>query len=246
MNLLINETSRLSQLTPAGLEKFTASMAESGIRFYDLQKEIISKIDTMDTGLPTLEGITWYRTTHGLASIMADQYNTTVDIAAGVISALSPRMFWTRNKAMAYFVFANLDSIDGMSALDGAKTFGQGLYSNFAMAIKIARGESIADTLTGTKRRSFYNNIVDPDQGDSVTIDTWMVRAIMNTTELSLTDATKLLRKNATALGGTGVGYYALAESCRTVAKSYHLRPCQVQALYWVAVSGSKDGGFGE
>jgi hypothetical protein len=112
-----------------------------------------------------------------------------------------------------------------------------GFYSNFAMAIKIARGEDISNTLSGTKRRSFYNNIVNPTVGDSVTVDTWMARAIMNTNGMDLKTASEFLRKNRVALGGTGVGYYLIAESVREVAKRLNMLPHEVQAAYWVSVS---------
>lgn len=241
--MLINEISRLSQLTPAGLDKLANGMAEHGILFRKLEIEISSRIKSLsDTDVS--DGMEWYRQANGFALELAGTYNTTPEIASAILSALSPRMPWLRNKTVARYVLQNLASVDGMDPIEAAKTFGKGLYSNFAMAVKIARGEDIANTLTGTKRRSFYNNIVSPDNGDSVTIDTWMVRALMNTVPtLNLDAATKLLKKNETALGGTGMGYYALAESCRTVAEKMSITPCQVQALYWIAVSGSANGG---
>lgn len=241
--MLINETSRIVQLTPAGLTKLAAGMAENNVMFRTLEIEISDRIASLsDTDVS--EGMEWYRQANAFATELASEFNTTVEIASAILSALSPRMPWLRNKSVARFVLENLESVSDLSPLDAAKDFGKGLYSNFAMAIKIARGESIADTLTGTKRRSFYNNIVSPDNGDSVTIDTWMVRALMNTNPtLTLESATKLLSKNETALGGTGMGYYALAEACRTVAGNMGIAPCQVQALYWIAVSGSANGG---
>jgi hypothetical protein len=240
--MLVNETSRLTQLTPAGLAKFNASMVDAGISIDALVSEVSTRID----GLPVMdavEGAGWYRNAHRFAEILADEFDTTVEIVSAVISALSQRMPWLRNKSVAHYVFANLSEVAELSAIDAAKAFGKGLYSNFAMAVQIARGEDIANTLSGTKRRSFYNNIVSPDNGDSVTIDTWMVRALMNISTMTLDEGGKFLRKNETALGGTGVGYYALAEACRIVAEEFQLMPCQIQALYWIAVSGSANGG---
>lgn len=240
--MMINETSRLTQLTPAGLAKFNASMTDAGISIDALVSEITSRINAL-SDTDAVEGSGWYRDANRFAAILADEFDTTVEIASAVISALSPRMPWLRNKSVAHYVLANLSEVSELSALDAAKAFGKGLYSNFAMAIAIARGGDIANTLSGTKRRSFYNNIVSPDKGDSVTIDTWMVRALMNVTGMTLDEGSKFLRKNETALGGTGAGYYAIAEACRMVAEDFQLMPCQIQALYWIAVSGSANGG---
>jgi hypothetical protein len=238
--MLINETSRLSQLTPAGLAKFNASMAEAGIGIDALVSEITTRVESMPC---MVDGAGWYRNAHRFAELLADELNTTVEIVSAVISSLSPRMPWLRNMRAASDVLASLSSFDSLSATEAASAMGLGIISNFAMAVKVARGEDIANTLTGTKRRSFYNNIVSPDNGDSVTIDTWMVRALMNVSAMTLNEGNKFLLKNRAALGGTGVGYYALAEACRSVAKELCLAPCQIQALYWCSVSGSADGG---
>lgn len=240
--MLVNETSRLSQLTEPGLTKLAEAMNESNLFFYAITKEIEDKINA----LPVAElysAARWYVNAHQFAAELAEEFDTTIEVTAGVIAAISPRMAWLRNKAMARKVFEKLSSVETLSPLDAAKSFHAGLYSNFAMAVKIARGEDIANVLTGTKRRSFYNNIVSPSNGDSVTVDTWMVRAIMNTTGMALKPASDLLRKNQIALGGTGIGYYVIAECVRNVAKRMSLIPCQVQAVYWVSVSGSENGG---
>lgn len=241
--MLVNETSRLSQLTPAGITKLSATLAENGLMFSVAVREITETIKNMPVELiaPSME---WYADANNFACILADTYGVTVEIAAAVISAVSPRMPWLRNKSIAEQIlnrFRNFDS--ELSAEEIAERFKFGLNANVAMAVKIARGESVADTLTGTKRRSFYNNIVSPYNGDSVTVDTWMARVIMRTTSFDLKTSSDLLRANRIALGGTGVGYFLIAEACRTVAKEMKLYPSQIQALYWTAVSGSTDGG---
>jgi hypothetical protein len=241
--MLINETSRISQLTPAGVAKLSAAMLDNAINLDVLTREISETVFTM----PSDEfdaAIEWYTDANRFAGYLAGIYNTTVEIAAGILSAVSPRMPWLRNKSVAAAILAKFNNYAELSATDAAKEIGLALSANVSMAVKIARGEDIANTLTGTKRRSFYNNIVAPGMGDSVTVDTWMVRAFMRTNpELTLKTATDLLSKNEKALGGTGVGYYVLAEAVRNSAKEYGLNPCQIQSAYWVSVSGGMDGG---
>lgn len=239
---MISEVSRLSQLSSDKLTVLSAGMAEHGLMFSAITAEIRDAINGLseDKIEPAAE---WYRNANGFALELAGTYDVSVEIAAGVISAVSPRMPWLRNKNVAREILKSFRNYSHLSAEDAAKEMSLGLNVNIAMAIKIARGESISDTLTGTKRRSFYNNIVSPIKGDSVTVDTWMVRAIMNTTGFSLKFASDLLRINRTTLKGTGVGYFVIAEAVRNVAKEMMLRPSQIQALYWVAISGSVDGG---
>lgn len=239
---MLNETSRLSQLTPAGLTKLSAILADNGLMFSVTVREITETIDSMPTELiaPSME---WYAEANNFAQELAAIFEVTPEVAAGIISAVSPRMPWLRNKAVAAQILRVFRDFDHLSAEDAAKEIGLGLSTNVTMAVKIARGEDIAEVLTGTKRRSFYNNIVSPFSGDSVTVDTWMARVIMRTADFDLKTASDFLRVSRIALGGTGVGYYLIAEACREVAKSMKLYPSQVQALYWSAVSGSTDGG---
>lgn len=240
--MLINETSRLSQLTPAGLTKLSATLADNGIMFSTVQNEIRATIENMPEELiaPSME---WYRAANGFAHELAGTYDVSVEIASAVISAVSPRMPWLRNKAVARGILRDFRKYESLSATDAAKEIGLGLSVNVSMAVKVARGEDISETLTGTKRRSFYNNIVSPINGDSVTVDTWMARTLMRPYGFTLKTASELLRVNRIALGGTGAGYYVIAEACRTLATEMKLYPSQIQALYWVAVSESVNGG---
>lgn len=245
--MLINETSRLSQLTDAGKTKYYNLMGEHKISNPRLFNEIVDRINTLSEA-DKVAAHGWYSDANLFAFDLSDAYNVSVQQASGVIAAVSPRMPWLRNKSVAEKVLATFRNYSELSATEAATAMGLGLVSNFTMAVKIARGEAIADILTGTKRRSFYNNIVSPFGSDSVTIDTWMVRAFMNTSDVSLKDATAFLRKSETALGGTGFGYFALAEVCRYVAMGQRvfngpLTGAQVQSLYWVAVSGDVNGG---
>jgi hypothetical protein len=127
-----------------------------------------------------------------------------------------------------------------------ARKMGGGLVrNNLSPAMEIARGGSIDEHLTGVKRRSFFNNMIDPEGSTDITVDTWMLRAPMNSTNrkdgLSLTDAGKFLNDSEKITKG-GAGYVSISEAVNTVAKERGLKPHEVQAAYWIAVSGSKNG----
>lgn len=239
---MLFELSRGSQLTDAGKDMRNAVLDNLSLSEFEIANHIEATVKAMpDADFDA--AIAWYADAHAFAVWLADTFDTSVEIGAGVISAISPRMPWLRNKITATSVFQLLPSVAELNPLDAAKAMGLGFSSNFAMAIQIARGEDIAETLSGVKRRSFFNNIAYPHAGDSVTIDTWMVRVFMTLAGLDLTTATKVLSKHAKALGGTGVGYFVLADACRNVGVHMGILPHQVQAAYWCSVSGSINGG---
>lgn len=209
--------------------------------FSKMAEEITAKIHNMDPAEAARAG-SWYFEANAFARSLAEKYSTTVEIAAGVISAVSPRMPWLRNKTVADAVLREYAKYSDLSAKDAAKQIGMALSANVAMAITIARGADIETTLTGIKRRSFFNNIIDPSNSDSVTVDTWMLMAFVNTTGTDKATALKYITACETSLKGTGAGYYVISDTVRTVAKSMNLMPHQVQAIYWTAVSGSFDG----
>lgn len=216
--------------------------AEYGVTTADLAEQIAQTVNAMDVA-DAIKAGNWYFDAHAFATELAAKYNTTVEITAGIIAAVSPRMPWLRNKYVADAILAGMGKVASLSALDAAKALKLGLGANVAMAIKIARGAKISETLTGIKRRSFYNNIVAPHNTDSVTVDTWMMLAYCNITATDKAKALDFIRANEKALGGTGAGYFMIADAVRIVAKEMNLMPHQVQAAYWVAVSGDYNGG---
>jgi hypothetical protein len=180
----------------------------------------------------------WYREAHIFSQYLATTYDTTLEIAAGVISALSPRERWERNKRYAETVLDRRNELESLSAENAAEILRMTMRSNVVMAVLISRGSDIDSTLTGTKRRSFYNNIIAPDSSDSVTVDTWMQRAVMILTGWTLKETNSFVVASRTMTGGTGVGYIAIAEAARLAASRLNVIPLKVQALYWIAVRG--------
>lgn len=239
----INEFSRFDQLVGNGHEIVATAMADYSVDFYAVVDEIEATLSNSVIGFNNPDAL-WYLHANAFAHQLANKYNTTFTVAAGIISAVSPRMPWLRNKRVAESILIGFKEYDYLPALDAAKAMGLGMSANVAMAIKIARGESISDTLTGTKRRSFYNNIVEPLTGiDSVTVDTWMLNAFVTSCGITKKDAENFARANYRALGGTGAGYYVMAEAVRMVAQAHDVPANFVQAAYWCQVAGSADGG---
>ena len=124
----------------------------------------------------TLEqGKAWYPEENRRARNRASAYGCTVEEAAGVESATSPRCSYAINQRVTDEI---LDSVPRLRGHDGQAVLaraGGGVMGGFRDdGVTIACGGDIAGTLTGPKRQSFFNNIMWPGKTDDVTVDTWM------------------------------------------------------------------------
>jgi hypothetical protein len=101
------------------------------------------------------------------------------------------------------------------------------MVGNFAKAIEISRGKNPnnPEVLSGSKVRSFWDNIVNPGTSRSVTIDTHMLRAMLNKPNMTEKQAQHLI---------SGPGRYeVLAQSVRVAARKAGVTPNQLQAIVW-------------
>lgn len=238
---MINEISRLSQLDGKRRDILAKYLANNGFQFSHITADIRIVIKGMDS-VTAAKSAGWYFEANAFAAEMAAKHNVSIEVAAGIISAVSPRMPWLRNKKVADIILSEFRNYGSLSAIDAAKEIGQALSANVALAVRIARGEDIANVLTGIKRQSFYNNIVSPHNGDSVTVDTWMINSLVRVYGLAKKEAEKVIRASETAMGGTGIGYFLIAEAVRNVAKEMEMHAHQIQAMYWVALAGNHNG----
>jgi hypothetical protein len=237
----ITAGTRFDGFTQAQLVKIVKNDETFGASMVKMVDEITGQIDNMDAATAARAGA-WYFEANAFARELSERHNVSVEIAAGVISAVSPRMPWLRNKTVADAVLGSFRQYGKLSAMDAAKEIGMALSANVCMAVRIARGEDIETTLTGIKRRSFYNNIVAPMTSDAVTVDTWVMVAFCNTTGTDKATALRYITACEKGLDGAGAGYVVISEAVREVASAKGLMPHAVQALYWVSVSGSFDG----
>lgn len=103
---------------------------------------------------------TWYVEAQEYARDLAIKYEVTLDVAAGVIAAFSPRTRWVENVRNAD-LFLNGDPVPTLG-------------NNIRMAEAVVREQNI-EALRGRKTNSFAYNIAG--NMDVVTIDVWMIRA---------------------------------------------------------------------
>jgi hypothetical protein len=125
-------------------------------------ERLVAHFEEADVETEQLGG-RWYRESQRVARRLSRKHGTTIACAAGVIAALSPRIRWASNVALADAVLAGHE-VTGV--------FGR----NLEKARRIAAGERPLTVLGGDKVRAFYRAIMGDE--DSVVIDVWMCRAV--------------------------------------------------------------------
>jgi hypothetical protein len=157
------------------------------------------------------DGILWYAGAHALAVTLARSAGHETLRAAGVISALSPRMPWERNQKLAI------------------RTYAEGGISNGALGVSVRkadaiyRGASVLDTLKAPKTKAFAVIIADPTNTYDVVID----RHAMSIAHGR--------RVNNDEMAAPKRRYQTYADAYRKAAAEIGITPSQMQAITWVA-----------
>jgi len=110
-------------------------------------------------------GKLWYPTAREHAVIIG---GGDAEKGAGILAALSPRTDWDANLQGAYHIAHT--GTAWLAEHDTLKGAGQ-TSDNNAKALRILNGEHPLKVLGGHKVRSFYNNILNPDDPSHITID---------------------------------------------------------------------------
>lgn len=169
-----------------------------------------------------LSGMTWYSEAQAYAKHLSIVYDTTPEIAAAVISALSPNNKWERNKVDAAAIFA---AVETSTPVESVKVCTYD--ANKRKAYDIACGKLVIDK-SSPKTFAFAQNVGNL-AADFVTIDKWHLRAC-RTTAVSP-------RKVSTTC--TAKQYRLIEEETVKVAKEYGLKGYEFQAIIWVTIRNS-------
>jgi hypothetical protein len=160
-------------------------------------------------------GLSWYATANGTARALAAGTDGRVSLeqAAGVIAALSPRMQWGRNVRLAALVV----DAHGLNLPMPGGVFRRQLDT--ACAILDGR----LDGPTGPKVSAFYRAILGDH--DAVVVDVWAARAA----GLDMPDGTTI----------SPAQYRRIAAAYRSAAAAIGtVSPRDLQAAVWVATRG--------
>lgn len=172
------------------------------------------------TELEQVEGLRWYQTAHAWAAAVARRYGIPTAVAAGVVAALSPSVSWEINLRDAETL------IDAWYHGIPAEAVTVSTYTNNKVkAYRILQRGSIDGAFnpaTGPKTWAFADNILHPETSDAVTVDRhayacWLGRVPESCPTL------------------TGKRYQQIADDYRAAAAHLGIRPCQLQAICWLA-----------
>jgi hypothetical protein len=230
----------MSAIGKEGREAVISQMEKRGITFDDLHRELVDRIHMLSDD-QIAEAKRWYEKYHDLAVEWAEELGYDPEAMMGCFSAVSPQIGYERATWLARQIAEKLPELSHLSAAEAAKHF-PGLKANIKQGIEVLRGgkEQVGWHLTGTKRRSFYNNILAPGQTQDVTIDTWMERLVVRASGITKEEAHAFINAQAAATKKAGAGYVCLSEAVRNAAATLGWSPDQVQAAYWVALRDFK------
>jgi hypothetical protein len=176
------------------------------------------------TDLETINGAEWYPAANRAAQIMALRYSVTLEIAAGVIAALSPNNRWERNLLDADSMIRAYSA----GGYDAAHSIKVGTYNaNKIKALAILSGDDCLQILGGLKVRAFYDCIL---AGDSVCVD-GHAYAIWTGGYIPTTKTPKITPKLYEAISAD----YRLAAATINSILQAEYSAAQIQAITWLA-----------
>ena len=180
------------------------------------QTRHITRLFRTATPEQIVAGAAWYEDAHEVATALATKNGVTLEVAAGVLAALSPLQSWGANVNLA----ARFLAAGGLHA--GYLSVG------LAKARAILAGADPVVTLAGDKTVNFYKSIVTRGR-EGVTIDrhAW-----------SLAVNVRYAEGNIPTIKGKRYAHAveAYKRAARILSREYgiEITPAQVQAVTWV------------
>ena len=155
------------------------------------------------------EGAAWYAEAHAVAREQAEEYHLTIEQTSGVLAALSPRLGWGPNCALAERMLASGGTLDH-----------GGLSRSLQQARHIYAGADPKVVLGGPKTRAFYVAILTAGESGRAVIDR---------------HAWDMLTGERGATPPTAKQYATAAEMMARAAKIVGIGVHELQATTWVA-----------
>lgn len=184
----------------------------------------------------------WYSTRNEQVSGWAKAAGVDVPTYVGALAATSPLCPWESkngimmNKNLADKAIAMAQANPDVDPKEFAKSLDAPgmLKSSLSNAMTVVQGNT-EQALSGPKVRSFFNNIVNP-QGNDVTMDTWMARALAGKPDLQDEKQLKQLVGGGSMSKPNQAKYSWGADLVRGIATKEGMTPNQAQAVIWTQV----------
>ena len=164
-------------------------------------------------------GLQWYHLAREHAERIS-QLGVTLEQAAYVIAALSPRTAWNHNLATAWSIVKHWKAGGDVDNYD--KTGCRALPLNISKAFAILDGN--LSVLSGNKVTAFADNILYPSASKRVTVDSWATRIAWGLVTVN----------DEIGRHPTPKEYREISAAYQAVAGFVGLLPLEVQAITWV------------
>lgn len=183
---------------------------KSGYTVETMARNIIAVVESA-TNEQRSDGLRWYSEARGVAVNLETLGNLSMEQAAGILAALSPRVRWKRNIELAFELVENGDC--------------SGVFERSKrQALAILHGARPMDILRGPKTRAFALAIQSDGYGGIAVIDVWALRAATRGKFDSVSNARYVDVATAYAVAARRLGY------------TVH----ECQAIAWVVQRGAK------
>jgi len=194
----------------------TARSARLSIRILRLLRRTCTESDRY-------VGVGYWPSMQTFAARLAAKHGRSLDVVAGVISALSPNNLWRTNAAAAARV------LSGERA--GVPAYGRDVRK----AVAILEGAEPETVLLGLKTRSFYRLIRDGGNEVDVCVDGHILNLVAGRRGRRLNAVGRISPRD----------YEEIADAFRIAARhcttdGYWTQPCQIQAALWLSWRASQ------
>lgn len=191
-------------------------------------RHIGNLIDLYEQAAPeeVREAVDSYPRYHRLLAKLAARWGTSIEIACGVFSALSPNNDYLGNLRDAATVLQAAAQGIGPDAYSVA-TYGQNKRKAHDIAMRV---KTPADAITAKKTRAFYLNCLHPETGDAVTVDGHMFFCWQGHRGRVTARRKQKPGEGLPVANVSSRLYEEIADGIRLLARIKGVTPCQAQA----------------
>lgn len=146
--------------------RVTVSTVESKVS--DMQANIASAMQIAEREGMIESAMNWYNNAHSVAATLAIKFNVSVDVVAAIIAVLSPMIYWIENL---------IDTYELLNESQDHRFSAYGRNVDKALEVLYSGNTSLASSI---KVSNFFLSILRPENSDSVTVDIWTLRQLLD------------------------------------------------------------------
>lgn len=189
----------------------------------NIAKANIEKLYRQASMKNVTDGLNWYPLARAYCVDLAEKHDIAYEQVVACLAVLSPNCSWDTNKLAVKLLLET-------GACENCNVYPDNIEKAYRIAFKGVDPLEILGKPNryGNKVRAFYNNIRDPRQSVSVTIDTHAIRAAYGRYDVTLPELRQVFESVR--------GYKLVQQAYQEVAAQHGMLPCSLQAIVWLTV----------